>query len=81
MFVANFRDVLFSLQQRFEIIIVELPPLMIPVLPLHLMQMMHGLLVVIDSTRTTKTDVSRIVQRIGKDRILGFVLNRVPEEK
>jgi Mrp family chromosome partitioning ATPase len=32
MFVANFRDVLFSLQQRFEIIIVELPPLMIPVL-------------------------------------------------
>jgi Mrp family chromosome partitioning ATPase len=65
-----------SLKQRFDIIIFDMPAISDPILPVNLTRQMDGMLFVVDSRTTTKTDISRISQRLGKDRILGFVLNR-----
>lgn len=76
---ANFRDVIYSLQQNYEQIIIDMPPIFDPILPMSVIQQMHGLLVVVDSTRTTREDTSRVLDRVGHDRVLGFVLNKVPQ--
>ena len=72
----SFRHVMSSLKQRFDIIIFDMPAISDPILPVNLTRQMDGMLFVVDSRTTTKTDISRISQRLGKDRILGFVLNR-----
>jgi Mrp family chromosome partitioning ATPase len=77
--LAGFRDILYSLQQRFEIVIIDMPCILDPMLPLHLTHQMHGLLLVVSATGTTRDDVIRVIQRVGKEPILGMVMNRIQE--
>jgi Mrp family chromosome partitioning ATPase len=56
-----------------------MPAISDPILPVNLTRQMDGMLFVVDSRTTTKTDISRSSQRLGRDRILGFVLNRAAE--
>jgi len=78
--MPSFRHVMDSLKQRFEVIIFDMPSIGDPILPLHLTRQMDGVIFVVDGRRTTKDDVTRSARRIGKDHILGFVLNRGQEE-
>jgi len=68
-----------ALKQRFHVIIFDMPAISDPVLPVSLTRHMDGMLFVVDSRTTTKTDIMRTSQRLGKNRILGFVLNRAAE--
>ena len=77
--LMNFRDVLYSLQQEFDIIVVDLPPVLNSGLPPSLAQQLSGLLLVLDATMTRREDLTKVLQRVGAGRILGLVLNRVRE--
>ena len=77
--LSDLRDVIYSLQQKFEIIIIDMPPALDPGLPVIVVQQMHGVLLVVDSQNTKKEEPEKVFQRIGKDRVLGFVLNRMRE--
>jgi non-specific protein-tyrosine kinase len=77
--MPSFKHVMHSLKQRFEIIIFDMPSVSDPILPLNLMRQMDGIVLVVDATRTTKDDITKASQRVGKERMLGMVLNRVAE--
>jgi Mrp family chromosome partitioning ATPase len=78
MFISSFRDVLYSLQQEFAFVILDMGAASDPALPAIFAQQVNGLLVVIDSNRTTRENVDYVLNRFGADRVRGFVLNRVP---
>lgn len=78
MLLTNFRDVLYTLQQEFGFVIVDMAAANDPALPALFAQQMHGLLVVIDTNRTKREHIDHLMNRFGADRIRGFVLNRVP---
>jgi len=77
--LPSFRQLMVALKQRFHVIIFDMPAVSDPALPVNLTRHMDGMLFVVDSRTTTKTDIMRTSQRLGKDRILGFVLNRAAE--
>jgi Mrp family chromosome partitioning ATPase len=79
--LPGFRHVMNSLKQRFSVLIFDMPAISDPILPLNLTRQMDGLVFVVDSRTTTKTDMMRISHRLGKDRILGFVLNRAADQQ
>jgi non-specific protein-tyrosine kinase len=79
MTMPSFKHVMHSLKQRFEIIIFDMPSVSDPILPLNLMRQMDGIVLVVDATRTTKDDITKASQQVGKERMLGMVLNRVAE--
>ena len=73
--LASFRDVIYSLKQTFEFVIVDMPAIQEPRIPIQLTHQMDGLLVVVDANKTKHTDVERTFGRLNKDQILGFVIN------
>lgn len=77
--MPSFKHVMQSLRQRFEIIIFDMPSVSDPILPMNLTRQMDGMVLVVDATRTTKDDVTRTAQRLGRDRVLGIVLNRAKD--
>jgi len=77
--MPSFKHVMQSLKQRFEVIIFDMPSVSDPILPLNLTRQMDGMVFVVDSSRTTRDDITRVAHRLGKERLLGFVLNRVRE--
>lgn len=78
--VAEFRNVIYSLRQEFDFIIVDMPAAKNPSVPTLLTHQMDGLLVVINLNRTRQEEIDRIFQRVQDKQIFGFVFNRVQEE-
>jgi len=77
--IPGFKHVLQSLKQRFEVIIFDMPSVWDPILPLNLTRQMDGMVLVVDSSRTTRDDIKRVTHRLGRERLLGFALNRVKD--
>lgn len=78
--VAPFRDVIYSLRERFEFVIVDMPPLQEPRIPMVLTHQMDGLLVVVDARKTRHQDIEKMFRRVNESQIIGFVLNRAGED-
>ncbi len=74
--LASFRDVLYSLEQKYEIIIVDMPAINSPTIPLLYINQLQGLIVVIQTEKTKKEDLDKLLQRVNERNVLGFVLNR-----
>ncbi len=77
--VAGFRDVIYSLKEEFEFVIVDMPALQEPRIPLLLTHQMDGLLVIVDARKTKQKDIESILRRVNPSQIIGFVFNRVGE--
>lgn len=77
--VAEFRDVIYSLKQEFDFVIVDMPVLQEPRIPMLLTHQMDGLLIVVDAQRTKQEDLDKLFLRINESQILGFVLNRASD--
>jgi protein-tyrosine kinase len=78
--LAAFRDVLYSLRQTFEFVIIDMPTIQEPRMPNQLMHLMDGVLVVVDANRTKHQDVERTFNKINRSKILGFVMNRASQD-
>ena len=74
--VAAFRDVLYSLRQEYEFVVVDMPAIQEPPVPLPLIHQMDGILVVINANKTRHEDIQKMFRHINASQILGFVLNR-----
>ncbi|HCV43902.1 MAG TPA: hypothetical protein DGH68_10500 [Bacteroidetes bacterium] len=77
--LAAFRDVIYSLRQAFDFVIVDMPSIQEPRIPIQLTHQMDGLLVVVDANRTKHADIERTFGKLNKNQILGFVLNHAPD--
>lgn len=75
--LAEFRDILYSLEQEFEFIIVDVPAINGRDFPILYAGLLEGLLVVIDSTRTKRKDLEKMFRVVNEKQVLGFVFNRV----
>ena len=74
--LPEFRNVIFSLEEKFDLIIVDLPSLGESVIPKLFMKHLDGIVVVINTGKTKKEDVDELLNHVDRNQILGFVLNR-----
>ncbi len=75
--VAAFRDVVYSLKERFDFVIVDLPAVHDYVLPLLFANQLDGTLLVIRGGKTKQADIDRALQMLNEHRVLGLVYNGV----
>jgi len=78
--LASFRNVLYSLRQEFEFVIVDMPALHEPRIPILLTNQMDGLIVVVDANRTKHEHIEKMFRRVNQNQVIGFVFNRVTKE-
>ena len=78
--VAAFRDIMYSLKQEFDFVVVDMPSIREPSVPALLSHQMDGLIVVVDTNRTKQEDIRKMFTRVRENQILGFVFNRVTGE-
>ncbi len=74
--LAEFRDVIYSLKQQFEFVIVDLPSMDSESVPTLFANQLGGLIVVVNSGKTKLEDIDPIFQQFNERQILGFVFNR-----
>jgi Mrp family chromosome partitioning ATPase len=75
--VAAFRDVIYSLKERFDFVIVDMPAVNEYLLPLLFANQLDGTLLVIQGGRTKQAEIDRALQMLNEHRVLGFVYNGV----
>lgn len=74
--VIPVRDILYSLQREFEIIVVDMSSVLpIDDFPVTIANELDGLMVVIDSNKTKYADVKKMFNHIDRDQALGFIMN------
>jgi protein-tyrosine kinase len=78
--VAAFRDVLYSLKEEFEFVIVDMPVLHDSRVPILLTHQLDGLLVVVDTRRTKQEEIEKMFTHLNRNQILGFILNRTEDK-
>lgn len=76
--VVAIRDIIYSLQQEFEFVILDMNSIFpIEDFPAIFAKEFDGLLVVIDTESTKYGDVEKIFRHINKNQTMGFVFNKV----
>ncbi len=74
--LTAFRDVIYSLEQEFDFVIVDMPSIVSDEIPVLFTSYLNGLLVVVDSGKTRREDLDAMFQKINQQQVLGFVFNR-----
>lgn len=77
--LAAFRDVIYSLEQEFEFVIVDMPSINTEGVPVLFANQLNGLIVVVDSGRTKKEELDAMFHQVNERQVLGFVFNRFEE--
>lgn len=80
-FLPAFREVLATLEQEFDFIIVDMPPINSRDFPVLYASQLNGLVVVVDTGKTRKDDVEKMFRQVNEQQVLGFVFNRVDDTK
>jgi Mrp family chromosome partitioning ATPase len=76
---AFFRDVIYSLVQEFEFVIVDMPSIGVPGFPVLFASQLNGLFVVLDFGRTKRWEVDKMFRLLNEGQILGFIFNRIKD--
>lgn len=75
-----FRDVIYSLEQDYDFVIVDMPSMKTEEVPSLFVNQLSGLLVVINSGITKREEIDAMIHKINEHKILGFVFNKFKEE-
>lgn len=75
--LAAFRDIIYSLQQEFDFVIVDMPAMNTEEIPVLFANQLNGLLVVIKTGKTKREDLDVMFQHINQHQVLGFVFNHM----
>jgi Mrp family chromosome partitioning ATPase len=75
-----FRDILYSLEQKYELVIVDMPSVNSNTVPHLFANHMHGLIIVIRSGKTKREELDLMLQKVNEQQVLGFVLNHFNEK-
>lgn len=76
--ITEFRDLVYSLQQEFEVIIFDLPSLEAAEVPALYLNLLNGVIVVVNSGTTKKEQIDSLLHHLKENQVVGFVFNRVP---
>jgi len=79
--LSSFRDVIYSLEQEFEFIIVDMPSMETEEVPVLYANQLNGLVVVIESGRTKQEDLDAMFHKVNERQVLGFVFNRFKQNQ
>lgn len=79
--LASFKDIVESILMDYEILIVDLPSLDNSEFPTVFCNQLNGLLVVVEIGKTRRRDVERVFRKVHANQILGFIMNKVDDEK
>jgi Mrp family chromosome partitioning ATPase len=74
--LAAFRDVIYSLEQEYDFVIVDMPSLNTQGFPVLYANQLDGLIVVVNTGKTKQEDINGIFHQINERQVLGFVFNR-----
>jgi Mrp family chromosome partitioning ATPase len=74
--LASFRDIIYSLEQEFEFVIVDMPSIDSEGVPILFGNQLNGLIVVVNSGSTKREDIEAMFRQINERQVLGFVFNR-----
>ncbi len=78
--IAAFRDVIYSLEQEFEFIIVDMPSTNSGSFPSLFAYQLKGILIVMHAGKTKREDIEKMFRQVDQHHVLGFVLNRYDED-
>jgi Mrp family chromosome partitioning ATPase len=78
--VTDFRDVVYSLKQVFEVVIFDLPSVNEAELPRLYFKQLGGLIVVVNAGQTRQEEIDALQQYVHESQILGFVFNRTEKD-
>jgi len=74
-----FREILVSLFNEFDFVIVDLPPAGARTFPTLIANQLNGILVVVRARVTKRQEISRVFRKLSEKSIIGFVMNGVEE--
>jgi protein-tyrosine kinase len=75
--LTEFRNLLYSLEEKFELIIVDLPSIHESAIPTLFTSQLGGVIVVVNAGKTKQRDIDRLLVTLNESQVLGFVFNRV----
>ncbi|MGE5314916.1 MAG: CpsD/CapB family tyrosine-protein kinase [Acidobacteriota bacterium] len=75
--LTEFRNVLFSLENAYELVIVDLPSITESAIPTLFTSALGGVIVVVNAGKTKEREVERLLSTLNESQVLGFVFNRV----
>jgi Mrp family chromosome partitioning ATPase len=75
--LTDFRNMLFSLEEKFELLIVDLPSINESAIPTLFTSQLGGVIVVVNAGKTKQRDIDRLLVTLNENQVLGFVFNRV----
>lgn len=72
------RQILNTLKEEFEFIIIDMTSVLpINEFPVHFINEIDGLISVIDTTKTKKTEFTKIFNHLDEHRFMGYIFNKV----
>jgi Mrp family chromosome partitioning ATPase len=78
--LINFNDIAAALLQKFEFLIVDMSSVDVKNFPTLIANQMNGLVVVVESNKTKRRDISRLFRRVNEKNVIGFVMNKINDE-
>src|ERR1041384_2184917 len=76
-----FGDVIPSLQEEYDFVSVDMPAINLRQFPILFVNHLDGVFVVIEAGKTRRVDLEKMFRHLNKDQVLGFVMNRVRDDK
>lgn len=79
--ISSFREVMHSLKEQFEFIIIDMNSVM-PAkdFPSLIANEVDGMLVVVDSKHTKMQELEKMFQHLNENHVMGFIMNRVNDK-
>lgn len=78
--LSMFRDVIYSLMQEFDFIIVDMPSMNLPGFPVLFASQLNGLFVVLNAGETKRGEIDKMFRLLNESQVYGFIFNRYKEE-
>lgn len=78
--LSAFREILFSLNNSFEFVLVDLPSAGSRAFPTIIANQLGGLLIVVRPKMTKRREVGRLFRKLHEKSVLGFVMNGVNDD-
>ncbi len=73
---SAFGEIIAALQQEFDFVLVDMPPMNAREFPVLFVNHLDGLLLVVQVGKTKRNDVERMFRHLNRNQVLGFVFNR-----
>jgi Mrp family chromosome partitioning ATPase len=77
---ADFGEVIHSLEQEYDFVIVDMPAVNMREFPILFINQLEGVFVVIEQGKTKRNDIEKMFHHLNKQQVLGFVFNRVKDD-